>query len=138
MDQDNSAVVRKMYTAFGQGDLQTLLDSVTETTEWINHGPSSIPYAGKYRGRAEIRRFFEAIASSTNGGKVTANTYMTSGDVVAVLGRYSATVKDNGAPIDVPIAHFFTVQNGKVTRWEGFSDSAAVAAAHTSRAAAHP
>jgi ketosteroid isomerase-like protein len=45
-------------------------------------------------------------------------------------------VRDTGLDIDTPIAHLFTVRNGKVVRREGFSDSARVAEAHTGKAAA--
>ena len=58
------------------------------------------------------------------------------GDTVIATGRYTATVRDNGAEIDVPIAHVFTVRNGKVSKWVGLSDTAKVAEAHTRAAAA--
>lgn len=45
-------------------------------------------------------------------------------------------MRDTGLDIDTPIAHLFTVRNGKVVRREGFSDSARVAEAHTGKAAA--
>lgn len=55
--------------------------------------------------------------------------------VAQAIARYTAKVRSTGAKIDTPVAHIFTVRNGKVTRWIGFSDSAAVAAAHTGAAA---
>ena len=56
--------------------------------------------------------------------------------VVVGVAPERPTVRDTGANIDTPIAHLFTVRNGKVVRWEGFSDSARVAEAHIGRAAA--
>ncbi len=47
--------------------------------------------------------------------------------MVVVTGRYRATVRSTGAEIDTPIAHLFTVRNGKIEKWVGFSDSAQVA-----------
>jgi hypothetical protein len=67
---------------------------------------------------------------------VIAENFVAQGETVVATGRYTATVRDTGANIDTPIAHLFTVRNGKVVRWEGFSDSARVAEAHTGRAAA--
>ncbi len=55
---------------------------------------------------------------------------------MVATGRYQATVRNTGAEIDTPIAHFFTVRNGKIEKWVGFSDSAHVADAHTGKAAA--
>jgi len=108
-DQDNIGLIRKIYAAFGTGDVQTILDSVADGAGWIHHDP-------------------------TTGGKVIADNFIAQGDAVVALGSYKATVRTTGAEIDTPIAHIFTVRNGKVVRWEGFSDTALVAAAHTGKA----
>jgi ketosteroid isomerase-like protein len=125
-----------MYTAFGAGDVPTILDSVAENSEWTNHGPSAIPYAGTYMGKARIREFFQAIGESTTGSQVVPESFVAAGDTVVSTGRYRATVRNTGAQIDTPIAHFFTIRNGQVVRWTGYSDTAHVAEAHTGRAAA--
>ena len=135
-EQENVNLIRNIYSAFAAGDAQTILDSVTDNAQWINHGPASIPYAGSRAGKAQITEFFQAIANSTTGGKVIAENYVAQGDTVVATGRYQATVRNTGAEIDTPIAHFFTVRNGKVEKWVGFSDSAQVADAHAGRAAA--
>jgi ketosteroid isomerase-like protein len=135
-EQENVNLIWNIYSAFAAGDAQTILDSVTDNAQWINHGPASIPYAGSRAGKAQITEFFQAIANSTTGGKVIAENYVAQGDTVVATGRYQATVRNTGAEIDTPIAHFFTVRNGKVEKWVGYSDSAQVADAHTGRAAA--
>jgi ketosteroid isomerase-like protein len=132
----NVSLIRKLYAAFGSGDVQTILDNVAPDAEWINHGPSTIPYAGSRKGTVQIREFFQAIGESTTGGKVTAKDFLAQGEVVVSTGRFTATVRDTGAPIDTPVAHVFTVHDGKVVRWEGFMDSAHVESAHRGRAAA--
>jgi ketosteroid isomerase-like protein len=129
--QDNVAIIRKIYAAFGAGDVNAILASVADDAEWINYGPPTIPYAGSRSGRAQINEFFNAIGSSTTGGKVTAETFIAQGDTVVATGRYAATVRGTGAQIDTPVAHIFTLRNGKVTKWIGFSDTAHVAEAHT-------
>lgn len=134
-EQDNAALIKKLYAAFAAGDAQTILDSVADKAEWVNHGPSTVPYAGNRSGKEQIRGFFQAIGDSTTGAKVLAEKIMTSGDMVITTGRYRAKVRDTGAEIDTPIAHLFTVRDGKVVRWEGFSDTAQVAAAHAGKAA---
>jgi ketosteroid isomerase-like protein len=132
-EQENIALIQKIYAAFGSGDIQTILNTVTANTEWVNHGPATIPYAGNFTNR--IPAFFQAIGESTTGGKVSANKFIAQGANVVAIGRYTATVRGTGANIDTPVAHLFTVRDGKVTSWTGFSDSAAVAAAHTGTAA---
>jgi ketosteroid isomerase-like protein len=135
-DQENIALIRRMYSAFGAGDLQTIIDSVDPKAEWTNHGPDTIPYAGSWQGHAQIRQFFKAIAESTSGGQVVPETFTASGDTVVATGRYRATVRNTGTKIDSPIAHLFTIRNGKVVKWVGFSDTAGIADAHAGKAAA--
>lgn len=132
-EQENVALIQKVYAAFGAGDIQSLLNQVDATAEWVNHGPSTIPYAGNFTGR--IPAFFQAIGESTTGGKVTADRFIAQEDTVVSIGRYTATVRRTGANIDTAIAHIFTVRAGKIASWVGFSDTAAVAAAHVGTAA---
>jgi ketosteroid isomerase-like protein len=132
-EQENIAIVQKLYAAFSVGDVQTILNNATPNAEWINHGPATVPYFGNFTGR--LPAFFQAIGESTTDAKVSASKFIAQGDTVASVARYTATVRSSGAKIDTPLAHIFTVRDGKVTSWIGFSDSAAVAAAHTGTAA---
>jgi ketosteroid isomerase-like protein len=127
-EQANTALIQKLYTAFSTGDIQTILDNVNSNAEWINYGPETIPYAGNFSGR--IAQFFQAIGDSTTSGKVVAERFIAQDDTVVSLGRYTATVRSSGSEVDTPIAHLFRIRDGKVTSWIGFSDTAAVAAAH--------
>jgi len=135
-DQENIGLIRKVYAAFGAGDVKTILDSVSDDADWINYGSATVPYTGSRSGKTQILEFFQAIADSTTGGKVVANSFIAQGDMVVALGSYEATVRDTGVKIDSPVAHIFTVRDGKIVRLEGFSDSALVAEAHAGKAAA--
>jgi uncharacterized protein len=132
--EDNVALIRTIYSAFGAGDVKTILENVSPNAQWVNHGPETVPYAGDFTGR--INDFFQAIGQSTTGGKVTPQKFIAQDDTVVSIGRYTASVQNSGAQIDSPVAHIFIVSGGKVTSWTGFSDSAAVAAAHGSSIAA--
>jgi ketosteroid isomerase-like protein len=129
-EEDNVALIRTIYSAFSTGDIKTILENVSADAQWVNYGPETIPYAGDFTGR--IKEFFVAIDQSTTGGKVIPEKFIGQDDNVVSIGRYTASVRNTEAKIDTPIAHVFTVSGGKVTTWTGFSDSAAVAAAHAS------
>jgi uncharacterized protein len=125
---ENKKLVESLYDAFARGDLQYILERVTDDVEWVNEGPKSIPYAGKFSGRAGAQRFFEAL-SSVEGGKVTAQEFIVVDDQVVGLGRFTGTVKATGKKIDTALAHVFTIRGGKVSRWLGYGDTARVAEA---------
>jgi uncharacterized protein len=128
---ENTKLVQSLYDAFAQGNVPYLLDHVTEDVEWVDEGPESIPYAGRYRGRAEVKRFFEQLGGSIQGGKVTAREFIGAEDQVVALGRFTGTVTATGKKIDAAIAHVFTIRDGKVSRWLGYGDTARVAEAYS-------
>src|SRR5689334_19755733 len=123
-EHPNSSLIQKIYSAFNSGDIQTVLANLAPGAEWVNYGPAVVPYFGVFTAR--IEEFFKAIGTTTTGGRVMIDQYIASGDLVVTRGRYTATVQDTGSKIDAPIVHLFTVRDGKVTSWNGYSDSAAV------------
>jgi len=135
-EQDNIALIRTIYSAFSAGDVKTILDNVSANAGWVNYGPQTVPYMGDFTGRTQ--EFFQAIGQSTTEGKVIPQKFIAQDDTVVSIGRYTASVRNSGAKIDSPIAHVFTVSEGKVTSWTGFSDTAAVAEAHKSSTASMP
>jgi len=135
-EQLNAALIHKLYDAFGKGDMNTILGTLAPDAEWTMEGPAIIPYSGKRKGIAEITRFFEALATTQTDQKLTIDSSIAQGDMVATLGRYSATVKATGKRFDSPVAHFFTVRGGKVVKFVDVVDAGAMAEAYRGAAAA--
>ena|SRR5689334_6565573 len=132
-EQTNTAVIQTIYAAFNSGDIQKVMSIVDTNAKWVNYGPDVIPYFGDFTGR--IADFFKALGENTDGGKVIIDRYIASGDTVVTQGRYIGTARNTGAGIDEPIAHVFTLRDGKITSWTGYGDTAKVVAAHAGKAA---
>jgi ketosteroid isomerase-like protein len=135
-EKQNIELVQRMYLAFARGDIQTILDSLTPDVEWIAEGPEIIPYAGKRVGPSQTMDFFRELATTQADMKLTMKEFVAQGDQVASLGRYAGKVTATGKTFDVVVAHFFTVRNGKVSRFVNVTDTAAVADAYGASAAA--
>jgi ketosteroid isomerase-like protein len=135
-EQQNTALIQKLYDAFAQGDVQTILDNLTDDVEWTLEGPSIIPFAGKRKGPSQVLGFFQALAGTQQNMKLTTDVWAAQGDVVATLGRYSGTVTATGKSFDTAVAHFFTIRGGKVSRFVDVGDTAQFAEAYTGGAAA--
>lgn len=135
-EQQNTALVRTLYDAFARGDVETILDNLTGDVEWIQDGPTVIPYAGKKTGPTQVRQFFDALGGTQDNMKLTIDHFIAQGDQVATLGRYAATVKATGQKFDVRVGQFFTIRDGKVSRWIGTGDATDVVAAYSSSSAA--
>lgn len=132
---ENIAVIKKVYDAFGRGDVQAILDSLTPDVEWQFDAPAVIPYSGRRRGPADVAGFFVAIAATEENPLLETSEFMASGDEVITLGIYSGTVKASGKSYSVRLAHIFTLRDGKIARFLNFLDTAAMADAHSVSAA---
>lgn len=135
-EQQNAALIQSLYDAFGRGDLPFILARLTEDVEWTLEGPSIIPYAGKRKGTAAVKEFFETLASTQTNMKLTMGPLMAQGDRVSGLGRFAATVVATGRSFDTPAGHFFTVREGKISGFVDLVNTAAIADAYRAASAA--
>lgn len=135
-EQQNTALIQKLYDAFARGDVQTILDNLTDDVAWQMDGPAIIPFTGRRTGPAEVRGFFEALSATQQNMKLTTERFIAQGDGVATLGRYAATVTATGKSFDSAVAHFFTIRDGKVAQFVDVGDTAAIADAYVNRSAA--
>ena len=135
-EQQNTALIQTLYDAFGRGDVQSILDNLTNDVQWGLEGPAIIPFAGLRIGQAQVQSFFEALGTTLHGVKLITDNFVAQGNLVASIGRFSGTVTATGKSFDVPIAHFFEIRDGKVARFVDFGDTAALADAYTQASAA--
>ena len=124
MDADaNLAAVRASYEAFGHGDLEGALAMMSDDIVW--HQAQGLPHGGTYHGLAAVRAavFDPLDAQWWDGFDATPTEIIGLGDDVVVLGRYTATAKGSGAPLDVPFAHVWRFAHGRAVRFHQFTDT---------------
>jgi ketosteroid isomerase-like protein len=130
--EENVKTAQHGYAAFGRGDVAAILELLTDDIEWIEPGPREvIPAAGTYRGKEEVARFFATVSENADIHKFEPHEFIAQGDHVVVLIRTEGTVKRTGRTVTDHLAQFWTFKDGKVARFESFSDAAAVAAANS-------
>jgi uncharacterized protein len=125
-EQQNTAVIRQAYAAFGRGDIPTLLTFVDESVDWqpvIGAGPD-VPTSGRRHGRSEVGLFFETVGKSLSFSVFEPREFVAQGDKVVALGHYTAKAIPTGGTIDSDWVMTFTLRNGKIVRFSEFSDSA--------------
>lgn len=134
-EAQNTKVVQEAYAAFGRGDVQSILDSLDDSVVWLGvygAGPQ-VPTSGERRGKAAVAAFFKQVAEHVNFSKFEPKEFVATGDKVVALGHYTATTSI-GKSFDSDFAMVFTLRNGKVVRFQEFTDSAAVNASYTAGA----
>jgi len=115
-------VVDKMLAAFSAGDVETILETVSEDTRWIYHGTLVIP-KGEYNGKEGVRKFFTSILNGTEILKFEAEQFIIQDKVVVILGNEHQRVKRSGKELKQKWVQIYTVENNLITRMEEFATS---------------
>jgi len=129
--EQNIETARQMYQAFGRGDVQAILDRVTDDVDWSTDAAiESAPWYGPRHGKDGLISFFEAIGKT---GPVTEFTPLAfasndDGDVMVFL-RYAFTVTATGKHVAMNMHHYWRFRDGQACFVRSSEDTAQVAAA---------
>lgn len=114
--------VRSLYDAFSRGDIPTVLGSLDPEVEWIE--AEGGPYPGTSRGpEAVLHNVFMKLGTEWDGFTVTPQQLVDHGETVVMLGEYRGTYKATGKSIRIPVAHAWTVRDGKIKRFVQYTDT---------------
>ena len=125
-------VAQTMYAAFGRGDIQTLLDLVTDDIEWIHRGSIGLPYMGTFRGKAALLQWFGHVAEFDGIQVFEPREFLEGANHVTVLGWERTQALPGGGVFETDWVHVMTLRDGKVCRFVGAYDTAAVLKARAS------
>lgn len=128
-EHDNVRIVRDAYDAFGRGDITGVLDRLTDDVEWISAGSSEIPFAGRRRGRDQVREFFSLLAANLEFQTFEPREFIAQGETVVVLGHEVARAKTTNRQMTGEWAMVFRMRDGKIARFQDYSDTENAAAA---------
>jgi hypothetical protein len=129
MNQADVAVVKEAYAAYGRGDVDAILRTVTPDVDWELVGqPEVSPAFGRRKGVDQAREFFQVLAETEEYSEFTPKEFVPAEDRIFVLGHAEGRLKQTGDPISGDWIHIFTVRDGKISSWRGFTDTAQYAA----------
>jgi ketosteroid isomerase-like protein len=124
------AAVRRMYDGFARGDLGAVLATLDPAVEW-NEAEGFIYDVGRpLVGPAEVRSgVFERLAADWEWFTVTPRELLDAGDTVVAHGYYAGKLRKNGRTVRAQFAHLFTFDDGRVVRFQQYTDTAQFALA---------
>ena len=121
-EQQNLAVIRNMYDAFGRGDLEAILDELDPQVSWRTPGAPDLPTAGLRQGIPAVRDFFGLLLNTFDIAEFRPTDFFAAGDKVVVLGTSREGPKGRGRLVDFRWVHVFTFRNGKIVEFEEPAD----------------
>ncbi len=122
-------LVEQAYANFKAGDIQTLLQSMSQDITWQLPEVENVPFSGKRQGRGAVGEFFSMLASLQDARSFEPREFIAQDDKVVVLGHYVWQVKANGRTFESDFAHVYTVRGGQIVAFHEYTDTAAVAKA---------
>ena len=128
---DNGKLIENIYAAFNRGDHSFVVKNITDDVEWVEFGPSSIPYTGVHHGRGSVEHCLSIMRTTQSEQRIRITEIVSAGETVVATIRYSGLVNTTGRAFDTSAAQVFTIRNGKVASFRNYFDTAQLATAYT-------
>jgi ketosteroid isomerase-like protein len=122
---DNVEFLKGMYKAFANGDVATVLASMSDDIEW-NEAEGNPYYLGRpFVGPAAVvEGVFARVLNDIEGFEIRPERFLADGDTVVMLGRYwGAKARATGEPVDVQAVHVWELEDGKAVRFQQYVDT---------------
>jgi len=136
MSEENKAIVRQAYDNFKAGRIDKLLELMSNDIEWILPEVEGIPFSGSRSGLKSVGEFFVIVNNSQESLSFEPRDIFADDDKVVALGNYTWRVRSTRREFTGDFAHVWTFRDGKATRFQEYTDTAALANAHQKAASA--
>ncbi|MRN66312.1 hypothetical protein BR10RB9215_C20932 [Brucella sp. 10RB9215] len=121
-------IVKAHYDANARRDMDGMLADIAQDCRWTEM--DGFPCAGTYVGpEAIVENVFAALGAVWDDYTFTLDRLLDAGSDVVAIGNYTARNKATGKAMDVRVVHVWGVADGKIRRFEQFTDTLRVAEA---------
>jgi uncharacterized protein len=123
MTNDPPSVIRAVYAALNRGDVPAFLGLLDENVAWTE--TEGFPYyTGTWHSpQAVFEGLIVRLVQDWDDFAATADDFITEGDRVVSFGTYSGIYKATGKRMRATFAHRWEVRDGKITRFDMFTDT---------------
>lgn len=121
MPQGSVAVVKSVYEAFARGDAEAIFGLVHPQAEVYQS--SRLPWGGRYEGHEGLGAFLTRLTGTVESEVEPERLIDDEEGHVVQIGRTRGRVRATGKEFDVPETHVWTVEGGRVIRFESYIDT---------------
>jgi len=124
MRSPNAETIAALYDAFGRGDINAVIASMSPAIVW--NEAENFPYADRnpYVGPiAIVEGVFGRCAAEWDGFAVALEEIIDAGETVVALGRYKGVYKATGRAQNTQFAHVWRFQAGKIAQFQQYADT---------------
>ena len=116
--------IAKFHDAFYSGDLEGALACCTDDIDFIAHAPIDIlPHMGHRRGKAEVAEMWKIVHARYSSMRYEVPMMVAEKDTVAATIRVFFRKRSNDRMVQIDIADFYTLRDGRISQIHQFLDS---------------
>ena len=120
----NKEIVDAAYASFAEGDVTAVLAMMDPNIEWSEAEGWPL-YDGTFVGpQAIVDGVFMRLGEIGDNFALHVTQLVADGDTVVALGTYTWDRTDSGEPAEVKMAHVWTLDGGKLIRFQQHVDTA--------------
>ncbi|MFN2617252.1 MAG: nuclear transport factor 2 family protein [Thermoleophilaceae bacterium] len=120
MSRANVELVERAYRALNRHDLDGFMELCAADVEYVNPPGAADP--GVRRGQREFRAALQSLLDSFEDYRAEPQRMVEAGSAVVAIERSSGRGRTSGASFEVVHAHVFTIEEGKIVRFEWFPE----------------
>jgi ketosteroid isomerase-like protein len=126
----NVEAVRRLYAAYGAGDVDAVLAELADDVDWAAEAASTtVPWYGRFAGKDEVPRFFKEIATHVDVVDFSIVGFASNDtDVVATI-HWTYQVHATGKRASMYMQHWWRFADGRIVFFRGSEDTEQSAAA---------
>ena len=126
--RSNLEIIRAHYAASDRLDLAAMMADVSPQARWTEM--AGFPCAGTWIGPQQvIDNVFGVLGSTWEGYGFTLERLIDGGDRIVATGDYRGRYRATGESMQARVAHVWQLEDGKIVRFEQFTDTLLVARA---------
>lgn len=124
----NLEAVKVHYQGSDRRDMAAMMAPITDRTAWIEM--AGFPYAGTYIGlEAIVAGVFARIGAEWDGYAFKLERLVDGGATIVGIGTYTGVYRRTGKGMSARVVHIWDMDDGKVVRFEQFTDTRLVGVA---------
>ncbi|MEP7197819.1 MAG: nuclear transport factor 2 family protein [Saprospiraceae bacterium] len=115
--------VQQIYADFGAGNVEGVLNSLTEDISWNDPGSPDIPYAKKRNGKKEVMNFFMEMGGTVSFTEFAPQEFYADNNAVVVKGFFAGKANGTGKNFESEWIMIWKFKGDKVNHYQAFVDT---------------
>ena len=126
-EQQNMAILRRIYDAYNRKDINPLMASLADDVKLVEQASRTLPWGGEWIGAEGMARFLECVVEELDHQEYICEDIIARGNTVVAWGYFDTKCRKSSHTCKKPWMHRIIMKQGKIAEIHEFYDSLGVA-----------